>query len=216
MIKAVLFDFDFTLADASVGIIQCVNKGLHTMGHKEVAGDVVKGTIGLPLEDMFTAFTGDSSPSSRETFRTLFVAAAEGVITENTRFFDDALSVLEKLKDRGLVVGIVTTKYRHRIEEVLARDHLTGLIDLIIGGDDVKKHKPHPEGLLMALGALDLNQDEVVFVGDTFMDQGAALAAGVPFRAVLNGTTTREAFRANGLLDSQIHENLTEVVNHLF
>jgi len=215
MIKAVFFDFDFTLADASVGIIQCTNKVLDQMGYEKPTEEQVCRAIGLPLQEMFVKFTGVDDPELKTQFKTLFVKAADGVITLHTRFFEDALEVLHALHHRGILIGIVSTKFRYRIEEVLRRDELMDLFSIVVGGEDVQSHKPDPEGILFALNKLSVKAEEAVFVGDTVLDQGAADAAGVRFKAVLNGTTTREDFEKNGVEAQCIFNNLTELLYSL-
>ncbi len=212
MKKAVLFDFDFTLADASVGIIQCVNGALTAMGHENATEIQVKKTIGLPLEDMFSTYTGIFDADSRTIFRNHFTRQADHVITKNTHFFEDAIPVLKALKSKRFKVAIVSTKYRYHIEEVLVRDDLMTTVDLVIGGEDVKRHKPDPEAIILAIEKLGITAEEAFFVGDTFMDQGAAKGAGMDFLAVLNGTTTRKDFEGNGVPSANIAENLTQVL----
>jgi phosphoglycolate phosphatase len=215
MLKAVLFDFDYTLVDASVGIILCTYDALRIMGHDLPTEDKVRSTIGLPLEEMFTVFTGNSDSVAKKTFKDLYVKAADGVITKHTRFFDDALYVLQVLAENNIKVVIVSTKYRYRIEEVLQRDDLMSIVSLVVGGEDVAKHKPDPEGVFLVLKTLGIASDEALFVGDTILDQGAADAAGVEFKAVLNGTTSFETFVNNGVSESHIFRNLTDLLKSL-
>ena len=63
-----------------------------------------------------------------------------------------------------------------------------------MGGRDVKRNKPDPEGLHLAMTKLGLKPEQVLFCGDTVIDAQAAKSAGVDFCAVLNGTTPGEAF----------------------
>ena len=46
MVKAVLFDFDYTLVDSSRAVIECVNHALRDLRHEEAAGDTIRRTIG--------------------------------------------------------------------------------------------------------------------------------------------------------------------------
>lgn len=102
--------------------------------------------------------------------------------------------VLEELVRRGLVLGIVSTKFRYRIQEVLQREGLSGHFEVIVGGEDVSTHKPDPSGLLLALDALKHSSRDSLYVGDHSIDAETARSAGVPFIAVLSGTTPREQF----------------------
>src|SRR5262249_51265508 len=49
--KTIIFDFDYTLADSSRGIIQCTNYALLSMGLPSVSDEAVCRTIGMSLKD---------------------------------------------------------------------------------------------------------------------------------------------------------------------
>ena len=85
---------------------------------------------------------------------------------------------------------------------------------VIIGGEDVKEHKPHPEGLFEAMARLECSPESVVYVGDSEVDAELAQRAGVPLVIVLSGVTPRERFenyKAIAVLDdiSQLPELLS-------
>ena len=44
------------------------------------------------------------------------------------------------------------------------------VIDVIIGGDDVKNEKPDPEGLLTAIQKLNVSKNQALYVGDSIVD----------------------------------------------
>ena len=103
--------------------------------------------------------------------------------------------------------GIVSTKFRYRIDSLLARDDLSHLFDIIIGGEDVEREKPDPTGLSVAVDRLGAPADSTLYVGDSVTDAETAKRAGVPFAAVLTGTTEAEAFseyNALGILISLV------------
>jgi HAD superfamily phosphatase len=60
---------------------------------------------------------------------------------------------------------------------------LTSRFRSVVTMDDVKRGKPHPEGLLKILGGRD--PSTAVYVGDNIDDALAARDAGVPFLAIL-------------------------------
>ena len=111
-----------------------------------------------------------------------------------TVLFDTVPGVLRRLKGQGRRLGIVSTKYRYRIEEFLRRENLWELFDVVVGGEDVAGHKPDPEGLHLAAGLLNSRFPEILYVGDSLVDAEAAERAGVAFVGVLSGATAREEF----------------------
>ena len=68
---------------------------------------------------------------------------------------------------------------------IIEKMGLSKFIDIIIGGDDVNKGKPNPEGFLKACYALKVKPDQSAYVGDTVSDMvmgkmgGAAMTIGL-------------------------------------
>ena len=192
--KAVLFDFDFTLADSSVGIIACINYALTKIGLPESPREDILRTVGLYIPEALVALAGEEYRPRGQEFFGYFTEKADEVMLEGTIIYPGAFRALPTLDRLGYRVGIVSTKYRYRIESMMERDGLLDSVSLIIGGEDVTRHKPDPEGLVMAAGRLGLAVEDCVYVGDSHVDAGAARAAGMRFVGVLSGTTTAETF----------------------
>jgi phosphoglycolate phosphatase len=194
-LKAIVFDFDFTLGDSSAAVIVCMGRALEELGLGPVEPEEVRETIGLTLEAACEALTGVTDPEVQAAFKTLFVRAADDVMVGGTELLDGVLPALDLFRAGGLRLGIVTTKYRFRVEDILDRFGERPRFGVIVGGDDVAAHKPDPEGLIMALEGLGVSPLEALYVGDHVVDAGAATGAGVPFVGVLTGTTSEDAFR---------------------
>ncbi|MXV96188.1 MAG: HAD family hydrolase, partial [Gemmatimonadetes bacterium] len=192
--RAVLFDFDFTLADSSEGIVASMNHALGRLGLPPAPADAIRRTIGLDLGSALGILAGEEWRSREDEFLEHFVRKADEVMVASTTFLPGAARVLRTLHDAGYRVGVVTTKYRHRVKDALERDGLRALVDVIVGADDVPQPKPAPDGLLQAAGSLGIPTRDCVFVGDSEVDAMAARVAGVGFVAVLSGTTEAEVF----------------------
>ena len=192
--RAVLFDFDFTLADSSEGIVVCMNHALARLGLPPAPADAIRRTIGLDLHTALANLAGEEWRSREEEFLEHFIRKADEVMVASTVFLPGAARVLRTLHEAGYRVGVVTTKYRHRVEDALERDGLRAFVEVIVGADDVPRPKPAPDGLLRAVNSLGISTDDCVFVGDSEVDASAAQAVGMAFVAVLSGTTTEEEF----------------------
>ncbi len=187
--RAVLFDFDFTLADSSGGVVICVNHALSRLGLPESPGDAIARTIGLDLTTALAILAGEEQRPRGDEFLEHFRWKADEVMVDGTFFLPGAGPVLKTLHAAGYPLGIVSTKGRRRIEAALDRDGLRGTIEVIVGGDDVSRYKPDPEGLNKAAGLMGIPTGQCVYVGDSEVDARAAEAAGMPFIPVLSGTT---------------------------
>jgi phosphoglycolate phosphatase len=193
-LQAVIFDFDYTLADSSHGVIECINFALDEMGFDRVTYDAACRTIGLSLHQTFLTLGEHHEAGRCEEFHQLFVRRAEQVMANMTELYEPVPTMVEALRERDLRLGIVSTKYRRRIQEVLTREALLDGFDVVIGGEDVEHHKPHPQGLFRALAELECSPASVLYVGDSVVDAEVAKRAGVPLVVVLSGVTPREHF----------------------
>lgn len=185
-----LFDFDYTLADSSRGIVTCFRNVLTRHGYTEVTDDDIKRTIGKTLEDSFSILTGVTDAGQLAGFKAEYRKEADTHMTVNTALFLETKSVLTALKDSGARIGIISTKYRFRIKELLDQHFPEDFMDIIVGGEDVKAAKPSPEGLLLAIKRLHVSKAETLYIGDSTVDAETAQAAGVDFAGVTHGVTT--------------------------
>ncbi|WP_300700152.1 HAD-IA family hydrolase [Bacteroides sp.] len=187
-----LFDFDYTLADSSRGIVTCFRNVLTRHGYMDVTDDQIKRTIGKTLQESFSILTGVTDPEQLEGFRKEYSKEADTHMTVNTVLFLETKSVLIALKDAGARIGIISTKYRYRIKELLDQHFPTNFMDIIVGGEDVKNAKPSPEGLLLAIKQLHTTKAETLYIGDSTVDAETAQNAGVDFAGVTHGVTTAQ------------------------
>lgn len=213
MLKAVIFDFDYTLGDSTTGIALSINYALEQLGYPAPDIAAIKKTIGLSLTDTYVTLTSNDDSDKAEQFAKLFREKADSVMVANTELYTGVKDVLQKLKEKGYKTAIVTTKFHYRIEQILNKFDAAGLIDIIVGAEDVKIEKPNPEGLLWAMNHLGAANQEVLYVGDSLVDAKTAQNAKVEFAAVLTGTTTTEDFR--NYSSAYIGENILDIYKYI-
>jgi phosphoglycolate phosphatase len=189
-----IFDFDYTLADSSEAVVECVNFAFQMLGLPRKNPHEIRKTIGRSLPETFEIFCGHSCSQTVEEFRKYFRQKADQVMTAKTRIFEYVPDALSRLHRDDLRLSIVSIKFRYRMMEILTRENLQDYFAIIIGGEDVSQHKPHPEGLLKAVERLKANKESTLYIGDSLVDAEAAERAGIAFLAVLSGVTTREEF----------------------
>lgn len=208
--STLLFDFDYTLADSSLGIVTCFQNVLRRYGYLNISDEAIKRTIGKTLEDSFSLLSGVKDENKLETWRKEYEKEADSHMTTNTILYPESLSLLRELKQRGIKTGILSTKYRYRIEEFIDSHLAMEKFDVIIGGEDVKHHKPNPEGLFKAMEILAVSPGEVLYIGDSTVDAETAVAGGVDFVGVTTGMTTREELQC--FPNKKIISNLSELL----
>lgn len=213
MLKAIIFDFDYTLGDSTKGIALSINYALEQLGQSEKRIEDIKKTIGLSLKDTYFALTSRDDLNETEKFAKLFKEKADIIMVDNTQLYEGVKEALQKLKAKGYKLAIVTTKFHYRIEQILTKFNANELIDIIVGAEDVKVEKPNPEGLLWAIEHLEVTKEEVLYVGDSLVDARTAENAKVKFAAVLTGTTTKDEF-AN-YKSVCIEDNISDVYKYV-
>ena len=192
--KAVLFDFDYTLGDSTEPIVNSYTAALTELGWPAPDREAVRATIGHTLQDGYTMLTGDTDEEHRQAFVPRFKGHSKPIMVRDSVLCPGAREVLVWLWEQGVRTGMVSTKGSEQIAGIFEKYGLREGMELIIGGQDVTKNKPDPEGMNLAVERLGLAKQEVLFCGDTVIDAETAKRAGVDFCAVLNGTTPAEAF----------------------
>lgn len=193
-VNVILFDFDYTLGDTTNGIVLSAQYALAQMGEEEKTEEEIKKTIGLSLGETYKALTGNMDEDRADRFFVLFKEKADEVMVDSARLYPGVKEMLVSLRTQGYRIGIVTTKFAYRVRNIMKKFDAENLLDVVIGVGDVIKVKPDPEGLVLAVKKLGAKTEDVLYVGDSFVDAKAAEAAGIKFAGVLTGTTTREAF----------------------
>ena len=82
--EAVIFDFDFTLADSSQGIVECVGYALRELGFPIPSAERVVDTIGLSLAATFSRLTGQDGSDMATDFVRYFHQHADQVMDSHT------------------------------------------------------------------------------------------------------------------------------------
>lgn len=194
--KAVLFDFDYTLGDATESIVAGFRHAFEKMGLPEPTEAAIRSTVGYLLKDGYTMLTGDSDPERQEKFVRLFQEKCRPMQPRTTKLLPGARDLLEALHGAGVPLGIITSKRNEALQAVLEALNIRELFTLTVSGDQVRAPKPDPTGLIRAMETLDVTGDQVLYCGDTVLDAETAQRAGTHFAAVTTGVTPAAAFQA--------------------
>lgn len=196
MFKAVLFDMDGTLIDASEAIAVVVAETIKELTGKDVPHSEIKKLIGRPIWEFFEELSPEIEITSKEAsaiYRKKYDKVAESM----TKLIPYAKDALEKVKSQGLKVGIVSQRPTKLIYEILDYMDLRDFVDVVTSGEETKP-KPAPDALIKAAELLELNPSEIMFVGDATFDVVAAKKAGMHTVGVLTGVGTKDTLEAAG------------------
>jgi pyrophosphatase PpaX len=187
MYKALLFDMDGTLVDTFDLIHSSFNKALEENGKRTLTkGEFKERLFGKPVDSTLPEILGvESKEEVKRILKSFEIYWLRDL--KNVKVFKNVFITLQRLKDKGCKLGVVSTSPRDVIEETLRETSIYPFFDIIIGEEDVKRKKPHKEPVASALKLLGVRPDGAAFVGDTIYDMQAAKSAGCETILMLNG-----------------------------
>ena len=95
---------------------------------------------------------------------------------------------------------IVTSANHEEVPVLLEALGVSDVIDVVVGGEDAERAKPHPDLFDLALARVELQPKEVVALGDTKWDVEAAGRAGIGCIGVTTGGIAEAELREAGAL----------------
>ncbi len=106
-------------------------------------------------------------------------------IIPHIRMEEGLLEFLQYVRGQAMPMGIATSR-TDTMDMVLSHLQLTNFFFPVITSIKVRNPKPNPESIHAVLDAWSLSIDEVVFIGDSTVDEDTATNAGVRFWAFKN------------------------------
>lgn len=174
-IDTVLFDFDGTLLNSNELIAQ---SHLSVLAHY-FPGQYCRASVrqfnGPPLRSVYEQL----APTQVDAMLARYRAFSHAHHDDWVSLFPDVIPTLQRLRDSGKKIAIVSTKLNPILNQGLALFGLHDHVDVVIGGSDCLLHKPDPEPILKALAALNSVAENSIMVGDNWQDIASAHNAGV-------------------------------------
>ena len=179
--KAVLFDFDGTLLDTNGYIINSWEYASKKLFGKMIFDvDYLAGHFGTPLEFAVseTIKKYNIEGISVEDLCALYREYQQTNPTKIGVPFEGVPELLAALKERGIKVGVVTSRTKHSTVAALALNDIDKYFDVIIAVEDTEIHKPLPEPALICCSRMGVDPEDALMVGDSKWDIACGNNAG--------------------------------------
>lgn len=186
-VRAVLFDFDGTLADSFSAITSSTNHVREKYGLPPLTEAQVRESVGWGLAHLMATLI--PHVSTEETVAT-YREHHPQVMLSGTRLCPGVAETLPELQRRGYRLAVCSNKAVSFTRDLVEHLGLTPLFSAVLGPDDVAgRAKPDPAMLLEGLTRLSVSAHEAIYVGDMVIDVRTAHAAGVPVWLVPGGAS---------------------------
>ena len=175
-IKAVLFDYDGTLADTNELICESWRFTVKTLADKTMTDDEIRSTFGEVLSYSMERVMPGIDP---ELGVSVYRKYQHDIYLDRIKLFPGTEEVLASLRESGYKTALVTSRLRSSTERGLKHFGIYDSFDVILTADDTDAVKPDPAPIYITLDKLGVRPEEAVFIGDTTHDIEAGIAAGV-------------------------------------
>ncbi len=183
----IIFDLDGTLIDSAPDIRAAANRMLADEGHAPLDLKTITSFIGNGIPKLVERAMRVRDIDAGEHAR--LTEAMLGYYDEDpatlTSLYPGLDRLLPALKADGHRLGICTNKPEAPTRAILDIFGITGLFDVVIGGDTLPVKKPDPAPLIAAFKALGDGQR--LYVGDSEVDAECAARARAPFALFTEG-----------------------------
>jgi pyrophosphatase PpaX len=154
--RTILFDFDGTVADTLPLIFTAFRSTFQQFLHRRYADEEIVAMFGPTETGILQAMIPpDQVEQALDHF---FRVYAEG--HRHVHNPAEIALMLDRLRETGIVMGIVTGKGRRSADISLQAWGLARYFDVVITGDDVSRPKPDPEGILAAMERLGARAEQ--------------------------------------------------------
>jgi phosphoglycolate phosphatase len=198
-IKAIIFDFDGTLAILNIDFSFMRDRVFDLMGRFGVEEKTVQEKYLLEIIDEVYQALYKKSPSAAEAFYTEshdILHEVEMKAAERGRLIPGTKATLNSLRKRGMKIGIITRNCEGAVRKIFP--DIDDFCDVFVSRNSVKKVKPHPDHLTSVMKSLNISGRDAMMVGDHIVDIQAGKRVGMRSTGVLTGWTKKEEFEKAG------------------
>ncbi len=189
--KAIITDFDLTLADTAILIEDCLYTNAARFGYDLDRG-ILRDGIGMTAESIY--LDAGCSASDAKRLHDEYIPYSAQIMREKTELYPGVAEGLAALDAKGVLLAVLSLKSSDQIWRPLERAGVDKYIHSVISPDEVAAHKPEPDGIFYLSEKTGIALCDILYVGDSVTDMKTAVNAGVDFAAVCTGAVTAEAF----------------------
>lgn len=191
-VRAVALDLDGTLLHTAPDLADAANRMLNALGRPVLPEALVMTYVGNGAARLVKRLlTGDMDAEPDAALfahaQTLFFEHYADVLTRRTAPYPGAMEGVRQLHEAGYKLACITNKPERFTRPLLQAMGMLPYFLLVLAGDSLPRKKPDPLPLLHMAEVFGVSPAQMVMIGDSSADVGAARAAGCAAIAVSYG-----------------------------
>lgn len=186
MIKAIIFDLDGVLVDATEWHFEALNKALGLFGYSIGRDDHIKIFNGLPTAEKLKIMTEQQGlpMGLHDIIKVLKRKYTDEIVGQKCRPNHHKQIMLTHLKNKGYKLACCSNAQKYSVMNMLIKSEMDHFFDEIIGNDEGFKPKPAPDIYLATFAKLNMLPEETIIIEDAPHGIEAAKASGAQVIAV--------------------------------
>ena len=224
-IKAIIWDLDGTLIDFKINSVKARRKAIKVLRDcgipKENLSIETPILENVKISRVIFNELGFSSEKIKEIIKEVnnAVIQVEHEAAIKATLTQDIDQVLEFAKKKRLKQAVFTYNTHNNARISLETAGISHYFEVIVGRDDTKNLKPHPDHLKHICEKIDVKPDQIVVIGDTGRDIEAAINIGsrsIALNTKIPNYLKREFFKkASKIIEpEQIPSKLIETIEN--
>ena len=196
MIRCIIFDLDGTLLDTLDDLKDAANYALDRFDNPPVIKEFIRNSIGDGVAKLIERVIPDglANPKYERTLEIFNEYYAENCCVK-TKAYPGIQHVISQLKADGYRLAVCSNK-THSVACKLVKQFFGNNFDYIQGSIEGVERKPNPALMNIVLARfVRPRKEEVLYIGDTEIDERTAYRAEVPYLLVSYGYRTRDEQR---------------------
>ncbi len=200
MIHGVIFDLDGTLLNTLEDLCDSTNYALSEFGYPSRTLEEVRTFVGNGVRKLIERAIPDgvANPNLESCLEVFKKHYAENMYNK-TSPYDGVLEMLKDLRLKGIHTAVVSNKFDEAVKN-LCKKYFGELVQVAIGEDEANgvRKKPAPDSVFRAMSELQVNIDNVIYVGDSETDVQTAKNAEIDCIGCIWGFRDRDVLVREG------------------
>lgn len=190
---AVIFDLDGTIANTFPTVLRIFNRIVSDRTGRQLSFEEWQQYLGPPETTILRQLFPDEAEQQSVIDDYFRMSSEDG---DEIRAHPGIEALISSLHQAGVPLAVYSGANQRSATMRIGHTGLLKYFDVVLGGDEVERHKPDPEGLFRLLDHFRVAPESTIYIGDMVVDILAGKAAGMRTAAVTWGFNETEKLRA--------------------